>query len=114
MQLDMRNAQNAARFLRAAESEGMSLARVEHVLNRAPSMLDLSAKTRAKQFERSLGIEFSHRVPDGAEAVEAACDQGAPLAIAARRNPVRAAIKKLAGHVVESAATNRSAKVKAG
>jgi len=114
MQLDMRNAQNAARFLRAAESEGMSLARVEHVLNRAPSALDLSAKNRARQFERSLGIEFSHRVPDGADAVEAACDQGAPLSIAARRNPVRAAIKKLAGHVVESAATSRSAKVKAG
>lgn len=108
MQLDMRNAQNAARFLRAAEAEGMAVANIEHVLNRAPSMLDLSAKNRAKQFERSLGIEFTHRVPDGTEAVEAACDQGAPLAISARRNPVRSAIKKIAGSVVESAVTRKA------
>ncbi len=108
MQLDMRNAQNAARFLRAAEGEGMAVANIEHVLNRAPSLLDLSAKNRAKQFERSLGIEFTHRIPDGAEAVEAACDQGAPLAISARRNPVRAAIKKVAGAVVESAVTRKA------
>ena len=107
MQLDMRNAQNAARFLRAAESEGMAIERISHVLNRAPSMLDLSAKNRAKQFERSLGIEFEHRIPDGAETVEAACDQGAPLAILARRNPVRAALKKMAGAVIESSATRK-------
>lgn len=107
MQLDMRNAQNAARFMRAAEAEGMAIDRIEHVLNRAPSMLDISAKTRARQFEKSLGIEFGHRIPDGAEAVEAACDQGAPLAISARRNPVRAAIRKVAESVIESAATRK-------
>ena len=113
MQLDMRNAQNAARFLRAAEGEGMAIDCIEHVLNRAPSMLDLSAKTRARQFEKSLGIEFTHRVPDGAEAVEAACDQGAPLAISARRNPVRAAIRKIAGSVIESTATRKAVRARA-
>jgi len=112
MQLDMRNAQNAARFLRAAEAEGMAIDRIEHVLNRAPSTLDLAAKNRARQFERSLGIEFTHRVPDGAEAVEAACDQGAPLAIAAKRNPVRAAIRKIAGDVIERSATRRAKSVR--
>ncbi len=108
MQLDMRNAQNAARYLRAAEAEGMAIEKIEHVLNRAPSLLDLSAKNRAKQFERSLGIEFTHRIPDGAEAVEVACDQGTPLALSAKRNPVRSAIKKVAVTVIESAATRRA------
>lgn len=95
-ELDMRSAQNMMRFLRILRSEDLPLEKVQLVLNRSPGFWNFAGKTRAQRIEESLGIPFAYRLPDGGEGVVGACDQGAPLAIAAWRNPLRSAIRKIA------------------
>jgi len=89
MEIDMRSAQNMYRFLRTLKAEDMNLDKLRFVLNRAPGYTDLSGKTRVKRVAESLGISFLHQVPDGGKQVVNACDQGIPMAEAARSNPVR-------------------------
>ncbi|MEO0819965.1 MAG: AAA family ATPase [Pseudomonadota bacterium] len=101
MEIDMRSAQNMFRFLRTLKSEDLDMGKSVHLLNRAPGLTDLSGKTRVKRLAESLAIEFSHMMPDGGKAVVAACDQGAPLADAARSNPLRKEIVKLTQRLLE-------------
>jgi pilus assembly protein CpaE len=96
MEMDMRSAQNMFRFIRTLKAEDMPLNKLQFVLNRAPGLTDLSGKTRAKRVAESLGIEFSHLLPDGGKQVVSCCDQGAPLAEVARNNPLRREIAKVA------------------
>lgn len=112
MESDMRSAQNMLRFIRAVKAEELPLEKVAICLNRAPSFSDLSGKSRATKLEKSLGAKFNHKLPDGGKQVAAACDQGAPLAQAAKGNALRKEIKKVATKIVESAAA--SAKALAG
>jgi len=101
MESDMRSAQNMFRFTRTLKSEDLDLAKLVCVLNRAPGLTDLSGKQRAKKLAESLAIEFKHHMPHGGKAVADACDEGAPLAEAARSNPVRKEIVKLSQRVLE-------------
>ena len=96
MEIDMRSAQNMFRFLRTLKAEDMSLDKIRFLLNRAPGMTDLSGKQRVKRVAESLGIEFSSLLPDGGKQVVSACDQGVPLAEAAKSNPLRKEIARIA------------------
>jgi len=49
-----------------------------------------------RRVAESLGIEYSCLLPDGGKQVINACDQGVPLAVAARSNPLRKEIVKVA------------------
>ena len=103
MEIDMRSAQNMFRFLRTLKAEDMDLEKIRFVLNRAPGgMTDLSGKARIKRVAESLGIEYSVLLPDGGKQVLNACDQGVPLAEAAKSNPVRKEIAKVAQEIVAS------------
>lgn len=95
MESDMRSAQNMYRFLRTLKAEDMNLDKLVFVLNRAPGLTDLSGKARVRKLAESLGVTFSHLVPDGGKAVVNACDQGVPLAEVARSNPVRKEVAKM-------------------
>ena len=109
MQSDMRSAQNVLRFLRAVKSEDLPIEKVALCLNKAPTMMDVSGKNRAKRLEESLGLGFSHRFPDGGKQVISACDQGAPLARAAKNNALRKEIRKVAKTIVKRAAEAKAA-----
>ena len=103
MEIDMRSAQNMFRFLRTLKAEDMDLEKIRFVLNRAPGgMTDLSGKARIKRVAESLGIEYSVLLPDGGKQVVNACDQGVPLSEAAKSNPVRKEIAKVAQEIVSS------------
>ena len=52
--------------------------------------------------EKSLGVDFALRLPDGGKQVAAACDHGAPLAKAAKNNPLRKEIRKVAQRLVKT------------
>ena len=104
MHSDMRSAQNMLRFLRAVKAEELPIEKVSVCLNRAPAFADLSGKNRANRLEKSLGVEFAVRLPEGGKQVPAACDQGAPLAKAAKGNPLRKEIRKVAQRIVKSVA----------
>ncbi len=110
MELDMRSAQNMFRFLRTLKAEDMALDKIQFVLNRAPGMTDLSGKARVKRVSRSLGIEYSVLLPDGGRTVVNACDQGVPLAGAARSNPMRKEVARVAKALVEQNVSTASAK----
>ncbi|MGB0411857.1 MAG: AAA family ATPase, partial [Pikeienuella sp.] len=103
MESDMRSAQNMLRFIRAVKAEELPLEKVAICLNRAPSFSDLSGKSRATKLEKSLGATFAHKLPDGGKQVAAACDQGSPLAQAAKGNALRKEVRKVAQSVVSAA-----------
>jgi len=108
MEIDMRSAQNMFRFMRTLKSEDMDIKKLTCLLNRAPGMTDLSGKARVKRVAESLGIEYAHLLPDGGKQVVNACDQGVPLAQAAKSSPFRKEIVKLA----QNLATETSQEVK--
>lgn len=97
MELDMRSAQNAMRFLKALRAENLPVEKLNFVLNRAPGLTDLNGKSRAKKLAESLGVKIATQLPDGGKQVMQAGDQGQPLAAIAGKNAMRKEIAKLAG-----------------
>lgn len=104
MEIDMRSAQNMFRFVRTLKSEDMSLEKLVFFLNRSPGLTDLSGKSRVKRLAESLGIDFAHLLPDGGKQVVNACDQGIPLAEAAKSNQLRKEILKVADRIINESA----------
>lgn len=110
MELDMRSAQNAMRFIKALRTEALPLEKVNFVLNRAPGLTDLNGKGRARKLAESLGIKIATPLPDGGKAVCQAGDQGQPLARIARKNPLRRDIARLATGLHKAMAVDLVAK----
>lgn len=96
MELDMRSAQNALRFIRALKAEELPLDKLCYILNRSPRFTDLSGKARAKRMAESLDISFEYWLPDGGAQVTHANDHGLPLAEIAPKNPLLKEIRKIA------------------
>ncbi len=96
MELDLRSAQDAMRFIKALRAEDLPLEKVQYVLNKAPGGMDLTGKGRIKKLAESLGVEIKTHLPDGGKPVQQAGDNGQTLAEAARKNPLRKEIAKLA------------------
>lgn len=109
LELDMRSAQNAMRFIKALQAEGLPIDKMHYVLNRAPRSLDLSGKARVKRLAETLGIELKTQLPDGTKQVGQCCDHGVPLADMARKNPLRKEILKLAKSLHEAIAVQAAA-----
>jgi pilus assembly protein CpaE len=96
MELDMRSAQNALRFIKAVESEELPIEKVNFVLNRAPKGLDLTGKSRVKRLADSLKIKIATQLSDGGKQVTQCADHGVPMAEMAKKNVLRKDIMKLA------------------
>jgi pilus assembly protein CpaE len=96
MELDLRSAQDAMRFIKALRAEDLPLEKVQYVLNKAPGGMDLTGKGRIKKLAESLGVEIKTHLPDGGKQVQQAGDNGQTLAEAAKKNPLRKEIAKLA------------------
>lgn len=96
MELDMRSAQNALRFIKAVQSEDLPLEKVNFALNRGPRGTDLNGKARVKRLAESLGVKISTMLMDGGRQVTETADHGAPLAELAKKNVLRKDIAKLA------------------
>jgi pilus assembly protein CpaE len=96
MELDLRSAQDAMRFIKALRAEDLPLEKVQYVLNKAPGGMDLTGKGRVKKLAESLGVEIKTHLPDGGKPVQQAGDNGQTLAEAAKKNPMRKEIAKLA------------------
>ena len=103
LELDMRSAQNALRFIRALKAEELPVQKLRYVLNRAPKFTDLSGKSRVKRLAESLDIKIELQLPDGGKQVVQAGDHGLPLESEAAKNPLRKEIQKLAKSVHETA-----------
>ncbi|MEM1375565.1 MAG: AAA family ATPase [Pseudomonadota bacterium] len=96
LEVDMRSAQNAARWKKALQSEDLPFEKCRFAINRAPKMMDVTGKSRVAKMAESLNISFDIQLPDGGKQVAQACDHGVPLAGAAPKNPLRKEILKLA------------------
>ncbi|RMD93236.1 MAG: pilus assembly protein CpaE [Alphaproteobacteria bacterium] len=103
LELDMRSAQNALRFIRTLKAEELPFEKVRYVLNRAPGFTDLSGKGRVKRLAESLDISFGIQLPDGGRPVTEAGDHGLPLAQSAPKNAVRKEIQKHAKSLADLA-----------
>ena len=112
MELDMRSAQNALRFIKALQSEDLPLEKVNFALNRGPRMTDLNGKGRVKKLSESLGVKIATMLVDGGKQVTETADHGVPLLEMAKKNPLRKDINKLA--VTLHAALVEEAAAKAG
>lgn len=96
MELDLRSAQNALRFIRLLKSEDLPFEKIRYGLNRAPKFTDLSGRGRIKRLSENLNIEIELQLPDGGKQVTEACDNGLPMSETAPKNPLRKEIAKLA------------------
>jgi len=103
LEMDMRSAQNAIRFIRALKAEDLPFEKVRYVLNHAPKFTDLQGKARAKRMAENLGIELDMQLPDGTRQVTDSCDHGLPLAETMPKNPLRKEIAKMAQTLVDLA-----------
>ncbi|ABD53912.1 AAA family ATPase [Jannaschia sp. CCS1] len=110
MELDLRSAQNAMRFIKACQSEDLPLEKMNYVINRAPGLTDLNGKNRMKKMADSLGVAFSTHLPDGGKPVMQAGDNGETLAEAAKKNPLRKEILKLSEGLFKAMAADARAK----
>ncbi|MBY4895037.1 AAA family ATPase [Rhodobacteraceae bacterium N5(2021)] len=110
LELDLRSAQNAMRFIKACRSEDLPLEKMHYVLNRAPGLTDLNGKNRMKKMADSLGVSFSTQLPDGGKPVMQAGDNGETLAEAAKKNPLRKEIMKLSDGLYKAMASEARAK----
>lgn len=110
LELDLRSAQNAMRFIKACHSEDLPLEKMNYVINRAPGMTDLNGKNRMKKMADSLGVTFSTHLPDGGKPVLQAGDNGETLAEAAKKNPLRREIVKLSEGLYKAMAVDARAK----
>ena len=103
LELDLRSAQNALRFIRALKAEDLPVQKLRYVLNRAPKFTDLNGKSRVKRLAESLDIKIEVQLPDGGKPVVQAGDHGLPLLESAAKNPLRKEIQKLAKSVHDTA-----------
>ena len=99
LELDMRCAQNLLRVKRILQSEDLPFDKLRFALNRAPGMTDLSGKARVKRLAESLGISVEVLLPNGGKQVVQSCDHGTPMAVSAKKNPLRREIEKLAASI---------------
>ncbi len=113
LEMDMRSAQNALRFLRALKADDLPYEKVQFILNRAPKLTDLNGRSRVKRMADSLNIEFRWSLPDGGKHVVNACDQGVPMAVTAARNPLRKDLRKIAENLIALADDDSKDKIKA-
>ncbi|PWE31984.1 pilus assembly protein CpaE [Maritimibacter sp. 55A14] len=109
VELDMRSAQNALRFIRALKAEDLPFEKVRYALNRAPKLTDLTGKSRVKRMAESLDIDLGLQLPDGGKPVLNSCDHGLPLAEMAAKNPLRKEMMKLAKSLLELNAAEEAA-----
>ena len=112
LELDLRNAQNILRLVRALKAEGLPHEKLRFALNRAPRFTDLSAKSRVKRMTESLDISLELQLSDGTAAITHANDQGLPLVDSAPKNQLRKDIMKLAQSLFELNATPAAATAK--
>ncbi len=100
--LEVRSAQNALRFHRLLQAEGLATERLAFLLNRAPGKMDMSGRGRVDRMAESLGIKFHAVLPDGGKQVTEANDQAVPLGMAAARNGLTKEIHKLAQGLLDA------------
>lgn len=110
LEMDMRSAQNALRFIRALKSEDLPLEKIRYVLNRAPRFTDLAGKSRVKRLAENLNIVLDLHLPDGGSQITNACDHGLPISETAAKNPLRKEIVKLANSIYALAMQQQAAK----
>jgi pilus assembly protein CpaE len=101
VQLDMRSAQNALRFLKTLKAEDLPVEKLNFVMNRSPRFTDLSGRTRMKRMAESLDITIGEMLPDGGIQLTEANEEGQPLSGAAPKNPVRKEIARIAKQMLE-------------
>lgn len=94
--LEVRSAQNALRFQRLLQGEGLPTEKLGFLLNRAPGKMDMSGKSRIDKMADSLDVKFHAVFPDGGKQVTEVNDQAAPLSEMAPRNALTKEVHKLA------------------
>jgi pilus assembly protein CpaE len=109
MELDLRSAQDAMRFIKALRAEDLPLEKVQYVLNKAPGGMDMTGKGRIKKLAESLGVQIKTHLPDGGKQVQQAGDNGQALADSAKKNPLRKEIAKLAKGLHEAMVSDAKA-----
>ena len=109
LEVDMRSAQNALRFVRTLKAEDLPVEKIQYALNRAPGFTDMNGKARVKRLADSLGIPLNILLPEGGKAVTNSGDQGLPLSEVAAKNALRKEIRRIASSLVDMAAEQQAA-----
>lgn len=109
--LEVRSAQNALRFQKLLQSEGISTERMAFVMNRAPGRMDPGGRGRVDKMATSLGVAFHAVLADGGRQVTDVNDQAGTLGMAAPKNALTRGIRDVAAglHATRAALASRTA-----
>ncbi|MEM7710301.1 MAG: AAA family ATPase [Pseudomonadota bacterium] len=116
--LEVRSAQNALRFQKLLQSEGIASNGLAYVLNRAPGKMDMTGRSRIEKMADSLDVTFHAVLPDGGRPVTDANDQAQTLRDGLPRAPLTKEIAKMAKDIdaartrIEAGETAKPAKKK--
>lgn len=100
--IEVRSAQNALRFQRLLQAEGLPVERMAFLLNRGPGKMDVTGRARVEKMAESLDVKFHAVLPDGGKQVTEVNDQAAPLSTMAPRNALAKEIQKFAASLIEA------------
>ncbi len=106
--LEVRSAQNALRFSRLLQAEGMPMDTMAFVLNRGPGRMDLGGRSRVDRMATSLNVAFHAVLSDGGKPVTEANDRGGALGFEAPRNPLARDVRTLADGLAKARAARKT------
>ncbi|MEM7643287.1 MAG: AAA family ATPase [Pseudomonadota bacterium] len=117
-ELEVRSAQNALRFQKLLQAEGIPSNSLAYILNRAPGKMDMTGRSRIDKMADSLDIKFRAVFPDGGRPVTDANDQALTLRESLPRAPLTKEVNKFAQDIndartrIEAGETLKPAKKK--
>ncbi|MEM8848425.1 MAG: AAA family ATPase [Pseudomonadota bacterium] len=95
-ELEVRSAQNALRFQKLLQAEGIPSNSLAYILNKAPGKMDMTGRSRVDKMADSLDIKFRAVFPDGGRPVTDANDQALTLRESLPRAPLTKEVTKFA------------------
>ncbi|MEM7488679.1 MAG: pilus assembly protein CpaE, partial [Pseudomonadota bacterium] len=101
-ELEVRSAQNALRFQKLLQAEGIPSNSLAYILNRAPGKMDLTGRSRIEKMSESLDVKFQAVLPDGGRQVTDSNDLAHMLRDSMPRAPLTKEIAKFAQEIAEA------------
>ncbi|MEM8823275.1 MAG: AAA family ATPase [Pseudomonadota bacterium] len=101
-ELEVRSAQNALRFQKLLQAEGIPSTGLSYILNRAPGKMDMTGRSRIDKMADSLDIKFHTVLPDGGRQVTDTNDQAQMLRDGMPKAPLTKEIAKFAAEIEDA------------
>jgi pilus assembly protein CpaE len=109
LELDLRSAQDAMRFIKALRAEDLPLEKIQYVMNRAPGGMDLTGKGRSRSWPKASASRSRRSCPMAARPCRRLATTVSRWPKPPKKNPLRKEIVKLAQGLHQAMAADAAA-----